>query len=161
MIMLLWPKFIESEKSLRNDFLIATKNLTYIKDVYHRQRMYHNTRHHNLSNKSSKSNDRHFVEQTTGSTGSKRMLNEADGDGSQINKMNPEHFSLLHNITSGTINHIKAKGSIRKRTPADDVLSKNISFLLENLLKRYENSHLPTHGQGEITFLNNKMYTFN
>lgn len=36
----------------------------------------------------------------------------------------------------------------RKHTPVDDVLSKNISFLLENLLKRYENSHLPTHGQG-------------
>lgn len=31
---------------------------------------------------------------------------------------------------------------------ADDLLSRNISFLLENLLKRYEKSHLPTHGQG-------------
>lgn len=42
------------------------------------------------------------------------------------------------------------KATIQKRTPADDVLSKNISFLLENLLKHYENSHLPTHGQGLI-----------
>lgn len=40
----------------------------------------------------------------------------------------------------------------RKNIPVDDVLSKNISFLLENLLKRYENSHLPTHGQGMFEF---------
>ncbi len=55
--------------------------------------------------------------------------------------------ALFHNVTRQNY-IIKKKSSIMKRTPADDVLSKNISFLLENLLKRYENSHLPTHGQG-------------
>lgn len=43
---------------------------------------------------------------------------------------------------------IKDKFTKQKRAPVHDMLSKNISFLLENLLKRYENSHLPTHGQG-------------
>lgn len=63
-------------------------------------------------------------------------------------KHNSATLLFLPNTTT-TTHFIKAKGSIQKRTPADDVLSKNISFLLENLLKRYENSHLPTHGQGE------------
>lgn len=55
--------------------------------------------------------------------------------------------ALFHNVSRQNY-IIKKKSSIMKRTPADDILSKNISFLLENLLKRYENSHLPTHGQG-------------
>lgn len=35
-----------------------------------------------------------------------------------------------------------------KRFPLNDVVSKNITLLLENLLKNYESSQLPTHGQG-------------
>lgn len=35
-----------------------------------------------------------------------------------------------------------------KRSPLNDILSKNITMLLENLLKNYENSQLPTHGKG-------------
>lgn len=62
--------------------------------------------------------------------------------------------ALFHNVTRQNY-IIKKKSSIMKRTPADDVLSKNISFLLENLLKRYENSHLPTHGQGINNYNNN------
>ncbi|KAH8387696.1 hypothetical protein KR093_008926 [Drosophila rubida] len=34
------------------------------------------------------------------------------------------------------------------RTASADMLSRNISSILENLLKRYEQSQLPTHGQG-------------
>jgi hypothetical protein len=40
--------------------------------------------------------------------------------------------------------------SRRTRTAIDDVVSKNISMVLENLLKSYENSQLPTHGQGDM-----------
>ncbi|XP_064555387.1 gamma-aminobutyric acid receptor subunit alpha-6 [Drosophila montana] len=45
----------------------------------------------------------------------------------------------------------KASGpgrSARPRTASADMLSRNISSILENLLKRYEQSQLPTHGQG-------------
>lgn len=31
----------------------------------------------------------------------------------------------------------------------NDAVSKNITLVLENLLKNYENSQLPTHGKGE------------
>ncbi|EDS34137.1 conserved hypothetical protein [Culex quinquefasciatus] len=37
---------------------------------------------------------------------------------------------------------------VKKRSAADDMLSKNITQILENLLKSYENSQMPTHGQG-------------
>lgn len=39
--------------------------------------------------------------------------------------------------------------NMRKRTASADMLSRNISIILENLLKSYEQSQLPTHGQGE------------
>lgn len=58
---------------------------------------------------------------------------------------------LLHayyHANNETIDFIRNRSSIRKRTPADDILSKNISMVLEELLLHYENSHLPTHGQG-------------
>ncbi|XP_016973028.1 gamma-aminobutyric acid receptor subunit alpha-2 [Drosophila rhopaloa] len=44
--------------------------------------------------------------------------------------------------------------SNRRRVPrkaSADMLSRNISMILENLLKRYEQSQLPTHGQGVPT----------
>ncbi|XP_055586932.1 gamma-aminobutyric acid receptor subunit alpha-6 [Uranotaenia lowii] len=37
---------------------------------------------------------------------------------------------------------------VKKRSAADDMLSKNITLILENLLKSYENSQMPTHEQG-------------
>ncbi|TMW50268.1 hypothetical protein DOY81_004649, partial [Sarcophaga bullata] len=40
---------------------------------------------------------------------------------------------------------------MRKRTASADMLSRNISIILENLLKSYEQSQLPTHGQGVPT----------
>ncbi|XP_062539564.1 gamma-aminobutyric acid receptor subunit alpha-6 isoform X3 [Armigeres subalbatus] len=42
---------------------------------------------------------------------------------------------------------------VRKRSAADDMLSKNITLILENLLKSYENSQMPTHGQGIPTIV--------
>lgn len=51
-----------------------------------------------------------------------------------------------------------APSLINKRTSDDrKTVSRNISMVLENLLQSYENSQLPTHGQGEffpITFHN-------
>ncbi|XP_058821114.1 gamma-aminobutyric acid receptor subunit alpha-6 isoform X2 [Topomyia yanbarensis] len=42
----------------------------------------------------------------------------------------------------------EAYRKVKKRSAADDMLSKNITLILENLLKSYENSQMPTHGQG-------------
>ncbi|EDW00411.1 GH12851 [Drosophila grimshawi] len=50
--------------------------------------------------------------------------------------------------------HFESGRAVRKtrlRTPSADMLSRNISSILENLLKRYEQSQLPTHGQGMPT----------
>ncbi|XP_053678580.1 gamma-aminobutyric acid receptor subunit alpha-6 [Anopheles nili] len=41
----------------------------------------------------------------------------------------------------------------KRRSAVDDMLSKNITIILENLLKRYENSQMPTHGQGIPTLV--------
>ncbi|XP_055618950.1 gamma-aminobutyric acid receptor subunit alpha-6 [Toxorhynchites rutilus septentrionalis] len=43
--------------------------------------------------------------------------------------------------------------TVRKRSAADDMLSKNITQILENLLKSYENSQMPTHGQDVPTIV--------
>ncbi|XP_016995131.2 gamma-aminobutyric acid receptor subunit alpha-6 [Drosophila takahashii] len=46
--------------------------------------------------------------------------------------------------------HHQSRRVSRKASSAD-MLSRNISMILENLLKRYEQSQLPTHGQGVPT----------
>ncbi|XP_014286667.1 gamma-aminobutyric acid receptor subunit alpha-6 [Halyomorpha halys] len=40
-----------------------------------------------------------------------------------------------------------------KAAKANDVVSKNITMVLENLLKNYESSQTPTHGKGEPTII--------
>lgn len=35
------------------------------------------------------------------------------------------------------------------RATVNDIVSKNITMILENLLMNYENSQLPTHGKGK------------
>jgi len=40
-------------------------------------------------------------------------------------------------------------GSRMPRATLNDVVSKNITMVLENLLMNYENSQLPTHGKGK------------
>uniref|UniRef100_A0A182IXG1 Uncharacterized protein n=2 Tax=Anopheles atroparvus TaxID=41427 RepID=A0A182IXG1_ANOAO len=50
-----------------------------------------------------------------------------------------------------TVQHLDKTGRIKRRSAVDDMLSKNITIILENLLKRYENSQIPTHGQGVPT----------
>lgn len=41
------------------------------------------------------------------------------------------------------------KRSQIKRSPLNNVVSRNITMVLENLLKNYESSQLPTHGKGK------------
>lgn len=48
---------------------------------------------------------------------------------------------------------IRNRSSIEKRASKADWLSRNISLVLNRLLMRYENSYLPTHGQGILTVL--------
>lgn len=59
----------------------------------------------------------------------------------------PLYHAYYHGANE-TTDFIRNRTQFQKRTPADDILSKNISMVLEELLLRYENSHLPTHGQG-------------
>ncbi|GJQ65266.1 hypothetical protein Trydic_g7391 [Trypoxylus dichotomus] len=60
------------------------------------------------------------------------------------------NFSRIprHNLP-GSANATNDKKT--KRFPLNDVVSKNITLLLENLLKNYESSQLPTHGQEKPT----------
>ncbi|KAJ6638698.1 Gamma-aminobutyric acid receptor subunit alpha-6 [Pseudolycoriella hygida] len=136
-------------KSLESDMTI-TKNQTFTKDNHRRQKL-HNTRHHNISsNKTRSSVDQQMFTNDDGIT---RGITYANNDKPNLRHMNSQaSVTLFHNISLQNL-IVKKKSSIMKRTPADDVLSKNISFLLENLLKRYENSHLPTHGQGIPTIV--------
>lgn len=56
-------------------------------------------------------------------------------------------WNLINN-TSPLYGNDESKKTETKRSPLNDILSKNITMLLENLLKNYENSQLPTHGKG-------------
>lgn len=58
------------------------------------------------------------------------------------------HGQLMH-LTNETVDDsIRNRSTIQKRAPKADWLSRNISMVLEQLLMHYENSYLPTHGQG-------------
>lgn len=66
---------------------------------------------------------------------------------------NPHHTGykwMPENVTSSSSSNSNSK-SRKYRTALDDAVSRNISILLENLLKRYENSQLPTHGKNVPT----------
>ncbi|XP_036319098.1 gamma-aminobutyric acid receptor subunit alpha-2-like [Rhagoletis pomonella] len=55
-------------------------------------------------------------------------------------------------VTSTSVDaNVTMATNMRKRTASSDMLSRNISIILENLLKSYEQSQLPTHGQGVPT----------
>ncbi|CAD7090290.1 unnamed protein product [Hermetia illucens] len=70
---------------------------------------------------------------------------------------------LLHEGVDLPLDVLKSNASymekirVRKRTAPNDVLSKNISIILENLLKSYERSQLPTHGKGVPTIVRTNM----
>lgn len=102
-------------------------------------------RHHNIAyNKTA----RYYLEK-------RRMDSENSSHSKGFHYRNSSTSTNNNNKLKITFSGIKP--TMQKRVPADDVLSKNISFLLENLLKRYENSHLPTHGQGVPTVVKTNM----
>ena len=47
-----------------------------------------------------------------------------------------------------------------KAAKANDIVSKNITMVLENLLKNYESSQTPTHGKGKYLFYNFSIYMY-
>ncbi|XP_050444735.1 gamma-aminobutyric acid receptor alpha-like [Cataglyphis hispanica] len=53
--------------------------------------------------------------------------------------------------SSGSLESMLTIGSRAPRATVNDVVSKNITMVLENLLMNYENSQLPTHGKGMPT----------
>lgn len=59
--------------------------------------------------------------------------------------------SLKHILTGDNLNSIKFNKIAFKRS-LNDVVSKNITMVLENLLKNYESSQLPTHGLGTYDY---------
>lgn len=66
---------------------------------------------------------------------------------------NSNHHQDYQRLNASILSRVSRASSfqIKKRTAADDHVSKNISMLLEDLLKSYESSQIPTHGQGVPT----------
>lgn len=58
---------------------------------------------------------------------------------------------LLSSDINATVDDLSRR-NLWKRS-INDAVSKNITMVLENLLKNYENSQLPTHGKGYIIAL--------
>ncbi|KAH9640652.1 hypothetical protein HF086_000596 [Spodoptera exigua] len=59
---------------------------------------------------------------------------------------------LLSNYINGTYDELEAFTlKQNSKRSINDAVSKNITMVLENLLKNYENSQLPTHGKGYPT----------
>lgn len=52
---------------------------------------------------------------------------------------------------SSTSSKTSSKATPLTRGTVNDVVSKNITMVLENLLMNYENNQLPTHGKGKET----------
>ncbi|KOB71948.1 Ionotropic GABA-aminobutyric acid receptor GRD [Operophtera brumata] len=77
----------------------------------------------------------------------KNLSQDADqdnwGDGS--NEM------LFTNYVNGSYDDVDATYMWKSKRSINDAVSKNITLVLENLLKNYENSQLPTHGKGYPT----------
>ncbi|KAJ8982647.1 hypothetical protein NQ317_019048 [Molorchus minor] len=73
-----------------------------------------------------------------------------------------DHALLEQNITNISLKSVvvgfspSAKevvnGTRITRSPLNDIVSKNITLVLENLLKNYESSQLPTHGKVQILY---------
>ncbi|XP_062700266.1 gamma-aminobutyric acid receptor subunit alpha-6 [Aedes albopictus] len=85
---------------------------------------------------------------------------EIDGymaDKEQLFKTGTRPSSSATQLANGSLNDDRFEDAmlrkVRKRSAADDMLSKNITLILENLLKSYENSQMPTHGQGIPTIV--------
>lgn len=60
-------------------------------------------------------------------------------------------LSNFINVTYDEVDAFTFKQNIKRSI--NDAVSKNITSVLENLLKNYENSQLPTHGKGKATII--------
>lgn len=93
-----------------------------------------------------------------------KSRNEATQDTPQILSANVQNDSnhdywddrndelLLSNDLNATYDDV-GNNNVWKRDfkrSINDAVSKNITLVLENLLKNYENSQLPTHGKGNF-----------
>lgn len=73
-----------------------------------------------------------------------QSTDEREGDGYATTMQSTDVYG------NGSVESTNNITSSRKmRTTSNDYLIKNISIILENLLKSYEKSQLPTHGKGE------------
>lgn len=55
---------------------------------------------------------------------------------------------MFSNYANDTYDYDTEVWKINRKRSINDAVSKNITMVLENLLKNYENSQLPTHGKG-------------
>ncbi|CAH4033550.1 gamma-aminobutyric acid receptor alpha-like [Pieris brassicae] len=60
-------------------------------------------------------------------------------------------FSTYFNTTLNELNKTENDAKVNQKRSINDAVSKNITVVLENLLKNYEKSQLPTHGKGYPT----------
>ena len=60
----------------------------------------------------------------------------------------------------GTSSGISSSNGRIARGTAKDVVSRNITMVLENLLMNYENSQLPTHGKGYLQIYQYRIFCF-
>ncbi|XP_022114502.2 gamma-aminobutyric acid receptor alpha-like [Pieris rapae] len=60
-------------------------------------------------------------------------------------------FSTYFNTTFNEVNKTESDAKVNQKRSINDAVSKNITVVLENLLKNYEKSQLPTHGKGYPT----------
>lgn len=70
---------------------------------------------------------------------------------------------LLSNDINATYDDI-GNNNVWKRDfkrSINDAVSRNITLVLENLLKNYENSQLPTHGKGKVYFISFYIKVYN
>lgn len=56
---------------------------------------------------------------------------------------------LFSNSVNSSYDDVDATSFWKSKRSINDAVSKNITLVLENLLKNYENSQLPTHGKGK------------
>lgn len=81
--------------------------------------------------------------------------NSSSGGASDWKTTNPEadYLRLQNDSVLSRVSRASPLQVVKKRASVDDHVSKNISMLLDDLLKSYESSQIPTHGQGVPTLV--------
>lgn len=92
----------------------------------------------------------------TTAQGAPKILSAARNDSEQsLDYWDRSDELLFSNYNNETYDDVGASYVWKKdyKRSINDAVSKNITLVLENLLKNYENSQLPTHGKGKA-FIN-------